>query len=344
MGKGSRRNRRYRRPKHAIQPIKIARPARAVRPQPLTPEQEKVKHEFLIGKFYMLPEVMVEFAEWARHAQPNEIGGYCRVQRSGNNFIAVELKVFPQTAHSTYFEMDGMEIAKWRMKMLKEGRKEEMSEWNCLIHSHPPGCAPFLSGTDREQIIELGNNRHAWSIIVTANENIAALDWRVHFYHGGDTPFLVQDIPVDTLHPNWKEIKEAIGTIQKPHPIASVNPSPDSQRPSNGTPKTQKVSSTGNYLLDEIAYERDLLESFESVMSGIENDISITDLTGIEEGSVVIVDVASESLGMFDETVQGLVTEMIGEQFMVDHVDEQKRMFHINGIEFAPEDLVLVQE
>lgn len=179
--------------------------------------------DFMMGKFYIRPDVAARFSEYARAAQPNEIGGFLRVQRSGNNFIATDLKVFPQSGNATFFQMDGRARAKWMMQMKRDGRKEELNEWNCLIHSHPPGCPPFLSGTDLEQIVEFGTRRHFWSVIQTADpENIIALDWRVHFYHGGmapdaegnlqptTPPLLVKDIPVDILHPDWKAIHDEV--------------------------------------------------------------------------------------------------------------------------------------
>lgn len=194
------------------------------------PEAKNMVTEFMMGKFYMRPDVALRFAEYARAAAANgkEIGGFCRVQRTKNgDFIATDLKVFPQTASMAFFEMDGRTRNKWQNEMKKAGRKAELGEWNCMIHSHPPGVSPFLSGTDFDQIKMLGHRRHFWSIIVTADtQQIMNLDWKVHFYHGGmapdadgmlapaSPPLLVKDIPVDLLPSDWKDIHEEVKTAQ----------------------------------------------------------------------------------------------------------------------------------
>jgi hypothetical protein len=194
------------------------------------PEVQAVITEFMMGKFYMRPDVALRFAEYARAAalDGKEIGGFLRVQRTKNgDYLATDLKVFPQTASMAFCEMDGRTRNVWQNEMKKAGRKAELAEWNCMIHSHPPGVAPFLSGTDFDQIKMLGHRRHFWSVIVTADtQQIMNLDWRVHFYHGGmapdadgmlapaTPPLLVKDMPVDILPSDWKDIHAEVKAAQ----------------------------------------------------------------------------------------------------------------------------------
>lgn len=186
--------------------------------------------EFMMGKFYMRPDVAIRFAEYARAAAKTkkEIGGFLRVQRTNaGDYIATDLKIFPQTASAAFFEMDGRTRNKWQNEMKKAGRTAELAEWNCMIHSHPPGTPPFLSGTDFDQIKMLGHRRHFWSVIVEAStEQIMNLNWRVHFYHGGmapdangnmapaTPPLLVKDMPVDLLPSDWRDIHEEVKQAQ----------------------------------------------------------------------------------------------------------------------------------
>lgn len=225
--------------------------------------------EFMMGKFYMRPDVALRFAEYARAAAANgkEIGGFCRVQRTKNgDFIATDLKIFPQSASMAFFEMDGRTRAKWQKEMKKAGRGAELGEWNCMIHSHPPGVAPFLSGTDLDQIKELGHRRHFWSIIVTADtQQIMNLDWRVHFYHGGmapdaegmlapaSPPLLVKDIPVDLLPSDWKDIHEEVRAAQSANSSEFVGKSETRARrgPVGFQPPSQQYAgpNPGGYLI-----------------------------------------------------------------------------------------------
>lgn len=209
------------------------------------PEAKNMVTEFMMGKFYMRPEVAIRFAEYARAAAKNgkEIGGLLRIKKSGDNFIAIDLKVFEQSASMAFFEMDGREMNKWKNAMKKEGRAAELAEWNSLIHSHPPGCAPFLSGTDLDQIKLFGHRKHFWSVIVESDtEQIMNLNWRVHFYHGGmapdkdgmlapaTPPLLVKDMPVDLLPSDWKDIHEEVQRIQKADSSTFVGDSATSGR------------------------------------------------------------------------------------------------------------------
>lgn len=262
--------------------------------------------EFMAGKFYMHPMVMVEFAEYARQNSPNEIGGLCRVQKIGDNFVATDLRIFPQHNEHTYFQMDGLEITKFRRELMKSGRKEENAEWNCIIHSHPPGCAPFLSGTDREQIIDFGQHGHAWSIIMTASDNIAAIDWRVHFYKGGDFPFLVQDLPVDTFHPNFSQIREEVDVIRRSREEVGMGPA------TSGT-------------------------ASEAIFTTSAGDTKL-----LAVGSEVIVSVDEYAIIQYDLTTQALIDEMQGGQYAIEEVVEHSGevLYVVNNIEFAGDDLI----
>lgn len=310
------------------------------RPYSYTTEQKAVITEFLMGKFYIAPEVAIKFAEYARAAFPLEIGGFCRVQKSGPNYIATDLMIFPQSATPTFWQMDGRLRNKWQFDMRAQGRGDELKEWNCLIHSHP-NMAPFLSGTDEEDIKLLGHRRHAWSIIMSSNGNsILSTDWRVHFYNGGNSgetpPLLVKDIAVDTLAPDWKTIHEEVkGGLMAANPSEYVGEKRGGgSRPA--APSSRVITSGGAGRRIQDLADDDIPDLMEVDMSG---GIS---LGGIQEGSIVTVNVDPNHIGEFEDPDS--IAEMVGEQFEVDSIDENRGVVFIGDAEFVPGDLLLEQE
>jgi hypothetical protein len=340
-----------------------------------SPEARPVITEFMMGKFYMLPDVAARFSEYARAAQPNEIGGFCRVQKSGKNFIVTDLKVFPQSASATFFEMDGRARNRWIMDMRKQGRKDELPEWNCMIHSHPEGCPPFLSGTDLEQIVELGHRRHFWSIIQTASKsNIMSLDWRVHYYHGGNSgetpPVLVKDIPVDLLHPDWKQIHDEVNNelrVNSSDFIGSKEGRGDFRRPVGfttfGVPynedrakllaASESLASISDLEPGDVPsvenhpafsdYELAELRAAGVNVSEVEAAIEAEFMGTISEGSVVTVTddvIGSDAFAADPDTVR----DMVDSEFVVEDVTTDGLVILNDGIVLHPDVLEVVQE
>jgi proteasome lid subunit RPN8/RPN11 len=309
------------------------------RPYSYTREQKAVITEFLMGKFYIAPEVAIRFAEYARAAYPLEIGGFCRVQKSGpNNYIATDLMIFPQSATPTFWQMDGRARNKWIFDMRAQGREAELPEWNCLIHSHP-NMAPFLSGTDEEDIKLLGHRRHAWSIIMSSNgSDILATNWAVHFFHGGNSgetpPLLVKDIGVDTLAPDWKQIHEEVkGGLMAANPSEYIGAKRERTAPV--APQRVITSAGTGRRIQDLASD-DIPDLMDIDMS---RGVS---LGGIQEGSIVTVNVDPEHIGEFEDP--DAVAEMVGEQFEVESIDENRGVVYINDTEFVPADLSIIQE
>lgn len=145
------------------------------------------------------PVVAQRFNAYAMHAFPREIGGLLRViEQSDGSVRAIDLHIFPHVAASGgYFELDGAAVAEHNLDLLRRGRKEEISEWCSLIHSHP-GFAPFLSGTDRENVCRLAGQGRAYSLICSAHANPQANYYAWHYAQGGALPLVICNLPYNT--------------------------------------------------------------------------------------------------------------------------------------------------
>lgn len=146
-------------------------------------------------EFTLDEEVAQKFNMYASAAYPLEIGGLLRVVEDGpGQYRAIDIRIFPHvTASGTYFELDGQEVAKFNMELVQSGRKDEITEWRSLIHSHP-GFSPFLSGTDRDNVKRLAGNRFAFSVICSARREGIGNYYAVHYAQGGPLPLVATDL------------------------------------------------------------------------------------------------------------------------------------------------------
>lgn len=144
--------------------------------------------------FSIDPVVAQKFNAYAAAAFPNEIGGLLRIQENDDEFRAIDIKIFSHlVSNGAYFELDGTEVAKFNMSLVKAGKSSEISEWNSLVHSHP-GFSAFLSGTDRENLQRLAGKGHAWSVICSAHPNSHQNNYLVFHAQGGPLKMVTSNI------------------------------------------------------------------------------------------------------------------------------------------------------
>lgn len=149
-------------------------------------------------KFLMDAKVAQEFNAYATAALPNEIGGMLRIIEEDGVYRAIELKVFKQEVNSVYFELDGTEVAKFNMELVRAKKSEQISEWKGLIHSHP-SMTPFMSGPDRENIERLAGNGFAFSVICSAQSDPLLNYHAVHYAQKKPVAAIVHNIPVGSV-------------------------------------------------------------------------------------------------------------------------------------------------
>lgn len=140
------------------------------------------------------PEVAHRFNAYAAAAYPREIGGLLRVEDSEDGFRVTDIQLFEhKVATGSYFQLDGEEVSRFLLDLVRQGRKQEVGEWRSLIHSHP-GFAPWPSGTDRDNLLLLAADRFAFSIICSAHPQPARNYYLVHYAQGGQAPLIVTGI------------------------------------------------------------------------------------------------------------------------------------------------------
>lgn len=150
-----------------------------------------------VGSFAIDPQVAHRFNAFARAAFPREIGGMLRIVDDGaGGYRAVDLRVFTHVAASgSYFELDGVEVAKFLGSLLREGRKDEIAQWRGLVHSHP-GFGPSPSTTDIENLRRLAGSA-AWSVICSAWPEPARNYYAVHYAQAAPWPLVLTNLRPD---------------------------------------------------------------------------------------------------------------------------------------------------
>jgi proteasome lid subunit RPN8/RPN11 len=163
------------------------------KPQALAPTRAAMSTRFVLE-----PEVAQKFNAYAVAAWPSEIGGLLKIDESEPGVVrAVDIKIFShKVANGTYWEADPLDVARFTMELDMAGRGDEIAQWRCLIHSHP-NMQPFLSGTDRENIVRLAGQTNAWSVICAAKANPDENWFAVHYAQAGPVPLVMRDLPVD---------------------------------------------------------------------------------------------------------------------------------------------------
>lgn len=140
--------------------------------------------------------VAQRFNAYAQAAWPREIGGLLKIEEIDGGFVATDIKIFPHvSANGAYFELDGVEVAKFNMALHRAGKTAEIGLWRSLIHSHP-NMQPFLSGTDERNVVNLAGPGLAFSVICAARTDPNHNYFALHVAHGGPMSFVMCDLPI----------------------------------------------------------------------------------------------------------------------------------------------------
>lgn len=284
--------------------------------------------------FYMTHEAQAKFNEYARAAlavypgQSSEIGGIARVKQFGNDWVCIDIKIFEQQANAGYFELDEMAMPRFMQELLRDGRADEIPEWCSLIHSHPPGCEPFLSATDRENIIRLGMGRFAWSIIATANSDVRRMSgsaYAVHYFQDGDVQVLIEKMPVGLVHPDRPAIEAEVKELIKP--VARVNKW-QGANPPNGTFKPPHQGGFNTSPPKTVKKEE---PKFNFDVNAV----------GIFPKDTVKITLLEDSLDGAEPEAIEVLKQMDGKEFVVEELD--KSGFVINNLILLPSEVSLVK-
>lgn len=130
---------------------------------------------------HVMEEVKRKFNLYAQAALPCEIGGLARIQEYDIGLVVTDFVILEQDATGATFNIGKKEINDFTQKMVDDKKLDQLHEWCSIIHSHPVGCDPFLSGTDVEAIKSLAQEGHAFSLIMEASAKADSNNFKMHF-------------------------------------------------------------------------------------------------------------------------------------------------------------------
>jgi proteasome lid subunit RPN8/RPN11 len=102
--------------------------------------------------------VFERYLNLALTIHPREFGALLR----HNDGVIDQVAFIPQRSSVVTFNLDEIELARWRMQMDSEG--EDLARWSAIIHTHPMASA-YPSMPDLDQLITLARTQPALSLI-----------------------------------------------------------------------------------------------------------------------------------------------------------------------------------
>lgn len=141
-------------------------------------------------------------------AQPTEIGGLAKIRIDGDDVYVEDIAMIEQDASAITFNIDKDDIQKFTLKMVQEGKDDEIHQWCSIVHSHPIGMGAEMSLTDVDAIKRFAEDQDAFSLIISTASNRASLDMKMHYcanIKGRQVVF--NDMPVHVCY-NAERLKE----------------------------------------------------------------------------------------------------------------------------------------
>jgi len=175
------------------------------------------------GKFILSEDVAHRFNAYATAAFPNEIGGLLKIEKQGEDYVAVDLAILEQEVSPCYFEFTDTSQAEFIMGLATSGRADEIPQWFGMVHSHP-NMAPFMSGTDVKHLWKLAGTAKGFSLICSASNTPESNYFSVN-YAQAEMKIMVSDLPVhgsnlsgmDTISAeDYEEIKGEVSKLTSP--------------------------------------------------------------------------------------------------------------------------------
>lgn len=151
-------------------------------------------------RVWINPDTLEKLNMYAAEAvlqKNSEIGGFARIHEEGQDVFVTDIFIPKQTANAGTFnitpEMDG----EFMQEMIKSGRRKELPQWKSIVHSHPVGMGPSMSGTDVEAIQRRAEDTECYSLIISASRQADSTRMAMHYCCkiGGKT-LIFRDMPV----------------------------------------------------------------------------------------------------------------------------------------------------
>ncbi len=147
-------------------------------------------------------EVLERFNMYAAEAliqHNSEIGGFIKIEESENDVFVTDVFIPKQSGSAASFEVSAQMDAEFLREMMKAGKLDEIPMWKGLIHSHPEGMGPSMSGVDVTAIQRRAEDSECFSLILSAKRSADSTRMAMHYcmkYRGKTLMF--RDMKVET--------------------------------------------------------------------------------------------------------------------------------------------------
>ena len=130
------------------------------------------------------PEVLEKFNMYAAEAliqHNSEIGGFIKLEEDGENVFVTDVFIPKQQASGASFEVSAEMDNEFLRAMMKEKRLAEIPQWKGLVHSHPEGMGPSMSGVDVTAIQRRAEDSECFSLILSAKRSADSTRMAMHY-------------------------------------------------------------------------------------------------------------------------------------------------------------------
>lgn len=147
------------------------------------------------------PDCLEKFNMYATEAilqRSSEIGGFARVQEEDNTVFVTDVFIPEQRATAGTFDISPEMDSEFMRYMMKQGKREDIKNWKSIVHSHPVGMGPSMSGTDVTAIQRRAEDGECYSLIMSASRDYSSTRLFMHYcLRVGGKYVIFRDIPVN---------------------------------------------------------------------------------------------------------------------------------------------------
>ena len=193
----------------------------------------------------------------------------CKIEPQGNwEFIMTDM-IFPHQKWVGWEVETTQEWMDWAVKELVE-RKEDLSKWNCILHSHHSMWV-FWSGTDDNARLWLNDWRTmAWAVVSAYKWEEISYKGCLNFYK----PYNIEiDCEIDTERPLFLECYSEFQTA-----VSDLEQTELEKLIAENKERIEELSKTPDYtrLLEYVGIDisNDLVQNYETIKDKVELDLS----------------------------------------------------------------------
>lgn len=167
------------------------------------------------------PEVLEKFNMYAAEAliqHNSEIGGFIKLEENGEDVFVTDVFIPKQSSSAASFEVSAEMDNEFLRAMMKEKRLAEIPQWKGLVHSHPEGMGPSMSGVDVTAIQRRAEDSECFSLILSAKRSADSTRMAMHYcmkFRGKTLMFRDLEVKVGWDQERLEYANEVAGQIAK---------------------------------------------------------------------------------------------------------------------------------